>query len=462
MNDPMLGLAAVRLAAAIAPSYIHPDEFFQTPEVAAHQFLGVTTPLPWEFDPAAPARSIFPVWITAGLPFLAARALGLDSGRSLFVVVRLVFALQTLLIDYLIATYLVPRHHRALSLTLASWAHTGALMTHSFSNTTETLALTAALVLATRGRTRALTAAALGAVLATGVFVRATFVLYAWPVGLVAVVGFLRSRRIGLLAAFTAAGVLTAAALVACDSLHYGALVFPILTNLRYNADAANLAHHGLHPRITHLLVNVPLLFGPMLAMAPSPKLQTPIARLAAACAASGLALLSLAPHQEARFLFPLYPCVLAVALAGPPTPRSRWWTWGAAANAVLYVVFAGHQAGIVPAAAEIASLSGDANVTVVSSRTYAVPGFLLSRGGGRPFTGTVVNAGSDDALAAAAVRESIKTQETWLIAPRVPAGLETEDVHEEAAFWHASFDDWPGTWRARGQVRVYRVVRRG
>lgn len=38
-------------------------------------------------------------------------------------------------------------------------------------------------------------------------------------------------------------------------------LVLCPLNALRYNASPANLATHGLHPRVTHALVNLPLLF---------------------------------------------------------------------------------------------------------------------------------------------------------------------------------------------------------
>jgi phosphatidylinositol glycan class Z len=33
------------------------------------------------------------------------------------------------------------------------------------------------------------------------------------------------------------------------------------LIDVRYNMVRDNLASHGLHPRVTHLLVNIPLLY---------------------------------------------------------------------------------------------------------------------------------------------------------------------------------------------------------
>lgn len=47
-----------------------------------------------------------------------------------------------------------------------------------------------------------------------------------------------------------------------------GSLLITPLENLRYNLDAGNLAEHGIHPRYLHLLVNLPLLFGPLALLA--------------------------------------------------------------------------------------------------------------------------------------------------------------------------------------------------
>ena len=51
-----------------------------------------------------------------------------------------------------------------------------------------------------------------------------------------------------------------------------GALTFTPANSFKYNSDPANLAQHGLHPWYTHLLVNMPMLFGP--AVRPDPTLK--------------------------------------------------------------------------------------------------------------------------------------------------------------------------------------------
>ncbi|KAG5455583.1 MAG: hypothetical protein BJ554DRAFT_4959 [Olpidium bornovanus] len=54
------GLLLFRLACALSPSYIHPDEFFQAGEVTAAAVFGLKTRVPWEYDSAFPCRSILP------------------------------------------------------------------------------------------------------------------------------------------------------------------------------------------------------------------------------------------------------------------------------------------------------------------------------------------------------------------------------------------------------------------
>jgi hypothetical protein len=52
---------AIRILAALAPSYIHPDEVFQAQEVVSSAFLGVAGNVPWEFATCAnPFRSSVP------------------------------------------------------------------------------------------------------------------------------------------------------------------------------------------------------------------------------------------------------------------------------------------------------------------------------------------------------------------------------------------------------------------
>jgi hypothetical protein len=142
---------------------------------------------------------------------------------------------------------------------------------------------------------------------------------------------------------------------------------------LSYNSRVENLQEHGIHPRWTHALVNMFLLFGPMTLMAylsfgsstcwilGEPKAKTvrvPLSKCRTAVFLSrwvilfGLGILSLAPHQEPRFLLPLI--VPLSLLSDNPWLRGRSRKW----IVNLWVVFNGalllffgvlHQSGVVP-----------------------------------------------------------------------------------------------------------------
>lgn len=182
----------------------------------------------------------------------------------------------------------------------------------------------------------------------------------------------------------------------------------PPVLNAMYNADPANLALHGLHARWTHAVVFLPQLTA----------FAWPVAAcmLAACCYRAGaaalagravllrdvglavvlgpsalfLAALSLAPHQEMRFLLPLLPAA-AVAMAGGaqampcacPSPlhsRKAVWLvlWLAAQLAGLVGYGVLHQGGLVPALA--APLPGHGPGTLVCHSTYMPPRFLLAQ----------------------------------------------------------------------------------
>jgi phosphatidylinositol glycan class Z len=40
------------------PGYIHPDEFFQNPEITSSKIFGIETFTPWEYTPEHASRSI--------------------------------------------------------------------------------------------------------------------------------------------------------------------------------------------------------------------------------------------------------------------------------------------------------------------------------------------------------------------------------------------------------------------
>ena len=127
------------------------------------------------------------------------------------------------------------------------------------------------------------------------------------------------------------------------------ALAKPAVTpfnNLLYNSQSINLANHGTHPMYQHAFVNFPQLIGPaLLPLVLVRKWSLPLISVV-----SGITLLSLIPHQEARFLIPAVPLALSSIRIPHRFRKSFLAAW------ILFNVALGclmgmyHQAGIVPA----------------------------------------------------------------------------------------------------------------
>ncbi|KAG0367413.1 hypothetical protein BGZ54_003907 [Gamsiella multidivaricata] len=140
-----------------------------------------------------------------------------------------------------------------------------------------------------------------------------------------------------------------------------GSLTVTMLNNLKYNLDEKNLAQHGLHPRLFHLLLNFPVLFGNLAwigvitaAKKVRARQYSSESRLVTAVVYSGICgilFLSAMPHQEARFLSPLI-LPLVISLSGRISKLGRkFWPLWLLVNGVMAIVFGlFHQAGVVPA----------------------------------------------------------------------------------------------------------------
>lgn len=149
------------------------------------------------------------------------------------------------------------------------------------------------------------------------------------------------------------------------------------LNNFKYNSDAENLAKHGIHPRYQHFLINLPQLLGPafpLLFFLRRSHFTTPTLL----SALSGVALLSIFPHQEVRFLIPAVPLILSSVRL--PRLYTKWWisAW------VLFNAFLGifmgvyHQGGIVPVQMHIAKTQ-DYVTHAFWWKTYSPPTWLLN-----------------------------------------------------------------------------------
>lgn len=202
-------LILVRLYFALSPSYIHPDENFQGPEVIAgkssnpHEvyrhggsgfllfnagayisrtpettlntcFFKASTSLTlntrlgkifsfphhltWEFTSTKPIRSVFPLWPVYGLPMIVLRWVWTETGKEevapqivYYTLRALMFILSFVLEDWAIHELVPsPRQRRAAVVLVASSYVTWTYQTHTFSNSIETLVVLWSLVLVQR------------------------------------------------------------------------------------------------------------------------------------------------------------------------------------------------------------------------------------------------------------------------------------------------------------------------
>ena len=118
----------------------------------------------------------------------------------------------------------------------------------------------------------------------------------------------------------------------------------------------------GLHPRWFHLVVNAPFLYGPLLLFLGGARKRNPFGKALDASAVLGLAALSVAPHQEPRFLLPTACAVFA--RAATRVARLKWkrkfyvfWLVFHLAVAGFYTTI--HQAGLVPLLRRVGAARG-------------------------------------------------------------------------------------------------------
>jgi phosphatidylinositol glycan class Z len=152
----------------------------------------------------------------------------------------------------------------------------------------------------------------------------------------------------------------------------------PIITplnNLRYNLATSNLAAHGLHPYYQHVLVNLPMLLGPAALLL----FFQPHLSLRLYSAISGVFVLSIFQHQEARFLLPTIPLILSSVQLPKNRLHLRIWAGTWIAFNVFFGLFMGvyHQGGIIPTQIFM-SAQPDAT-TAIWWKTYSPPIWLLN-----------------------------------------------------------------------------------
>lgn len=393
-------LVLVRLWFALSPSYLHPDENFQGPEVIAGQIFSYPVRRTWEFTSEHPIRSVFPLWPVYGLPMQLLRWLWIGNGHdgetppiTVFWTLRvLMFVVSFVLEDWAIHELVQsPRHRRTAVLLVASSYVTWTFQTHTFSNSIETLVVAWSLVLierildSTSPQTSSLLASTvLGIVAVFGVFNRITFPAFLLIPGLRLIPYFL-DRPLSFVV-MTTSGLVTILIAIILDTSFYtphsiawsDLLQHPVITpwnNLRYNIEPANLAQHGLHPWYQHILVNIPLLIGPAAVLL----FTTPHLCLRLYSAISGIFVLSIFQHQEARFLLPTIPLILSSVRLPKNARLFKIWVgaWIAFNVALGLLMGVYHQGGIVPAQVFL-STQPDAT-EAIWWKTYMPPIWLLN-----------------------------------------------------------------------------------
>ncbi|KAI4260251.1 MAG: hypothetical protein LQ352_000373 [Teloschistes flavicans] len=396
-------LLLVRIYFAVSPSYIHPDENFQGPEVIAGEVFEYPHLRTWEFTTTRPVRSLFPLWPVYGLPMLVLQWVGTETGSGavaphvIYYTLRLMmFILSFVLEDWAIHELVPsPRQRTSAVVLVASSYVTWTYQTHTFSNAVETLVVLWSIVmiqriLDNRHRSSLLSSAVLGSLLAFGVFNRITFPAFLLPPLIYLMPHFLQKPFCLFATAFSF--LLTSFLTITIDTFFYNppgsslaqllrtnAIVTP-LNSIRYNASAANLSLHGLHPPYQHLVASLPLLLGPALLLLHHIRKPT----LSILSAFSATILLSLIPHQEPRFLLPVVPLLLSSVRLPSSAASKRYWfgTW-IVFNAVLGVLMGVyHQGGVVPAQLWLGQQQQQERGTGVMEvfwwRTYSPPMWLL------------------------------------------------------------------------------------
>ncbi|XP_053996200.1 GPI mannosyltransferase 4 isoform X1 [Hylaeus anthracinus] len=277
-----------------------------------------------------------------------------------------------------------------------------------------------------------------------GIFNRPTFIAFALSPIFFWLQRGLGSKSVGFgdfhirIFTFIAYGIPTAIMFILVDSFYFGYLTMAEIGNLdisinnfvvtplnffKYNANTKNLQNHGLHPYYVHFLINVPLLYNVLgviglLTFAKMlysglkarwldlPRIQSVVGLMTLSFIVP-IALLSIFPHQEPRFIIPtLLPLVFLYApnmnqISGVDTvsritenntyPKtctqktklSKLQIFWFACNALLAFFYGfAHQGGILPLTSHIATeLKAKPELTHIhlfTSHSYSVPTALL------------------------------------------------------------------------------------
>jgi hypothetical protein len=344
----LVRLALDLLAALTTPGFLHPDEHFQTVELAALK-LGWSNPdaAPWEL-----ARRIRP-WLQPGLYVLVARAFAISEPFTLIAVLRGVSALATALGTAALAAALPrwlpapgPRRWALVFTLFAPWAPTLAARTSSETLSTAALAvaLGALTLIGDRGRAADRLDAALAGAggLALGLAFHLRYQTGFVTVGVLAF-GILVARwpRPVLLA--TGAGLAVALVVgLGVDRWGYGEWTLTPWRYLEANLVEGRAASFGVRPWWAYLGLlwhDLPKPFGALALLLPLAGLVAHRRHLLAFAWVPFLVAHAAIGHKETRFLFPFLAFAPTLAALGAAPALSRWRPRGV--RALLFALLA-------------------------------------------------------------------------------------------------------------------------
>lgn len=382
---------------AVQPSYIHPDEFFQSFQILYHDNL------PWEVkDKENINRSIVPLLITHYPVIWIGTKIGLN-----YFQIYLLVRIQLTIISWIVTDWclyrLAPMKHERIKATLFTMTSYLTLVhqTHTFSNSTETCFLLPTLFIINDIRSylernvpgqkySTLKLAILGILISLGIFNRITFPAWIILPSFYLFKFFLKYPFMSLIPILVC--LFMSSLFILIDTAYYQSspkYTIAPLNNLMYNLSTDNLSLHGIHSRYTHILINYPQMVGPLLFLI-FPFTMTYTRTTIFLAVLSGFVILSAFPHQELRFLLPAVPLLSTLISFSNPTfsVLKRYfkiaftlWLVFTSIMSVFYGFF--HQVGVVPAIAEINQNvlpASTTSTTLLFWRTYPPPTWMIEK----------------------------------------------------------------------------------
>lgn len=362
-------LIVLRYFCAIkSDGYVHPDEHFQSIQLSFRDSIAANNDddkqlkekvtIPWEFTASVPIRSSVAHKLMS-MSFLENKTPNDD--QDIFTGARKTMFMWSLIIDS--CAILITREYgrrngeydcnnraRYLPILVATSWPMFVLHVRPLTNSLEACAYALCVCLfamvnsdsSSKSKSNAnerlkddLLYVVWGLLCSVGVFVRFTFAIFVGPLILIDAIKSMSKKGpiefLGRYAIMAISFAVSASQIAKIDALYYDRreefYIAPWHAFL-YNAKYAS-EHHGKHPRVTHLLFNGFVLFGPayvfflmacfketifVAARTKSRNDQTGGVRVMALSVLASIAAMSISLHQEARFILPIMLPVLLLA----------------------------------------------------------------------------------------------------------------------------------------------------